>query len=39
MYWKTLKRKETGARNRKESLLEKRTKSKISCPPIHTEQN
>jgi hypothetical protein len=39
MYWNTLKIKKTGARNRKESLLEQRIKSNTSCPPICTEQN
>jgi len=40
MYWKTMKKKkkEMGARNRKRSLLEQRTKSKTSCPPIDTQQ-
>jgi len=36
---KQWKKKEMGARNQKESLLEQRTKSKTSCPPIHTQQN
>jgi len=39
MYWKTLRREETGARNWKRSCWNQKTKSKTSCPSIHREQN
>jgi len=40
MYWNTMGgKKGNKSKKQKRKLMEQKTKSKTSCPPIHTEQN